>query len=182
MQRQPWPVVLSEQHGHVHPPKRVGCNRYASDAESFGHVPSLSRIALPDEDAGRVRRRTRGEEHDVQAFGPQRPRGGAGEPWSPGPVQYLDSDAATRARDGIRMPGHLLGPRPQDEGEDAQEREHRGQRQRDADDSTRLFQKPTVESRSGHPDRTTWAIRSAATSASTPAGSEGKRAASSARC
>ena len=109
------------------------------------------------------------------------PRGGPGEPGPRGAVEHLHPDPFARRRDRVGVTGDVLALRLQHQSEHGEHRERGSRDQGELDRPTRSFQKRTVGSGSGQPDRTRCGRRSAATARSTPAGSSGNRAASAVR-
>lgn len=165
------PPVGSQQHRDVHPPEGIGFDRDLAPAQRVGHVPALSRIAPADENAGRIRRRTGAEEHDIEAVLPKCARGRAGQARPLGAVQHLDPDALAGLGDRVGVAGHALAPRLEQDRHQAEERERGRRDQRGPDDAATRFQNSTVGAGIGHPEPTRCSSRSVATARSTSAGS-----------
>jgi hypothetical protein len=154
MQRQARPVVVAQEHAHVHPPERVRLDQHPSGTERFGNVLTLPGVAAPHDDAGALDRPVRvAEEHHVQTSLPQRPGGHSGESRTVGTVQHFDDDPMLPRRDGVGVPLDLLTAGGQEQCQQGQQGDADSGDQREADDpATRLFQKRTVGSGRGQPD------------------------------
>ena len=182
MQLQLRPEVLSQNHAHIHPAKRVGFNHHLPCPERGRHVARAIGISPAHNDSGRIGQRIGVAEKDhVQSLCPEYPGGGAGCSLSLSSVQHLDLQPAFRGR-RRRMSGRVIAPGgPKEETSSGRESNDRRSQRESAPVATRLFQNRSVGSRMGHPDLTVWRRRARATSRRTPAGSSGSRSASSAR-
>jgi hypothetical protein len=117
--------VVSQDHRHVHPAKRIGLDDESPGTQSCSHVPPLPRVAPADHDPGELPCGIGvSEEHHVEALLTQHP---GRYPREPGPsrrIEDLDRDSMTGRRD---REGVALDPLPRR----ARAQDQRGQQEQE---------------------------------------------------
>jgi len=85
------PEVLSQNHTHIHPPKRVGFDYHLPRPQRGSDVARALRVSPAHDDLGGIGQRIGVAEKDhIKAMAPEHPGGGTRRALSPGSVQHLN--------------------------------------------------------------------------------------------